>query len=100
MSKPFAPKVLTANDLASGRVIWRRADGGWSESLGRAEVYTTHEEAERALSAAGQEADAAVGAYLVDVLRTGDGLSPSHVREAIRVTGPSRRVLPTSVRTA
>ncbi len=100
MNKPFGNKVLTANDLLTGRVIWRRADGSWSESLDRAAVYSASQTAERALSGAALDADVAVGAYLVDVVPSGDGLRPSHVREAIRVTGPSRAVLPTSARNA
>lgn len=100
MKKPFAPKALTANDLLTGHVIWRKADGGWSKSLEDAAIYTAHDTAEHALSAATQDAHIAVGAYLVDVVRFGDGLRPSHVREAIRIAGPSHSVLPNSARTA
>ena len=46
------PKVITANALIEGDVVYRRADGSWSRWLSDAQTFATSERAELALKAA------------------------------------------------
>jgi hypothetical protein len=85
----FTPKVVTANDLRAGDVIYRRADGSWSRRHGDAALFTEPELAEAALKAAERETGAVVGAYLADAAPSPDGPVPTHFREVFRTRGPS-----------
>ena len=69
MAKPFTPKVVTANALLEGDVIYQTATG-WTRKLEEAEVLTDE-------------------AYLADVDTSTDTPKPSHFREAFRAKGPS-----------
>ena len=83
MAKPFTPKVVTANALLEGDVIYQTATG-WTRKLEEAEVLT-----DVRLIDAIQQADLTVGAYLADVDTSTDTPKPSHFREAFRAKGPS-----------
>jgi len=88
MPKAFTPKVVTANDLMDGDVIYQ-TETGWTRTLAEAEVLTDEAHADLRLIEASQEAHRLVGAYLADVALE-DGLPvPTHFREAFRKTGPS-----------
>jgi hypothetical protein len=78
-------KAVTANRLADGAVVFRRADGGWSL---RVEEAAAVEDAAELLAAAERDAAAAlvVAPYLIDLA---DG-TPTDYRERIRAYGPSR----------
>ncbi len=89
MPKPFTPKVLTANHLLDGDVIYRDAMGGWTRHHNEARLFTDPQQAEAALVAAEQEAGTVVGAYLADAQSADDGPKPVHFREAFRTRGPS-----------
>ncbi|MFS4436696.1 DUF2849 domain-containing protein [Paracoccaceae bacterium GXU_MW_L88] len=89
MAKKFTPKVLTANDLLSGHVIYRGADNAWVDAHKNAVLYTDQEEAEAALKVAEGEAARIVGPYLADAVEGPDGPEPVHFRERFRVTGPT-----------
>jgi hypothetical protein len=83
--------VLTANRLADGSVVFLAADGNWVESIGRAAIAQTAEEA-GALQARGAQDAAAnlvVEPYLAAIAETGVRLSPARMRERVRVEGPS-----------
>ncbi|MGJ8617071.1 MAG: DUF2849 domain-containing protein [Sulfitobacter sp.] len=88
MARPFTPKVVTANALLEGDVIYQTADG-WTRSLAEAEILTDEADADlRLIDASSQHADV-VGAYLADVALE-DGIPhPTHFREDFRATGPS-----------
>lgn len=88
MSKPFAPQVVTANDLRLGDVIYQTTDG-WTRSLLKAEVLTDEAHAQRRLTEATAQSDHLVGAYLAEVTKTPNGPDPVHFREDFRATGPS-----------
>lgn len=89
MPRPFTPKVLTANDLVEGDVIYLCEDGSWTRDLARAEILTDEADAQMRLIEASREADRLVGAYLADVTRGASGPEPVHFREAFRRRGPS-----------
>ncbi|MCB1341917.1 MAG: DUF2849 domain-containing protein [Pseudooceanicola sp.] len=89
MSRPYAPKVVTANDLLLGDVIYRTETGDWTRALSEAEVLRDEGAAEDRLRQALQQPGTAVGAYLAEVKLSADGPQPAHFREAFRATGPS-----------
>jgi hypothetical protein len=88
MPRTFTPKVVTANHLLKGDVIYQTADG-WTRILGEAEVLTDEADAELRLIEASQQKDVVVGAYLAEVELTGNTPKPAHFREAFRARGPS-----------
>ena len=88
MPRVFTPKVVTANDLLKGDVIYQTATG-WTRRLSEAEVLTDEADADLRLVEASQQTDVVVGAYLADV-KVEDGTPvPTHFREDFRATGPS-----------
>ncbi|WP_223421105.1 DUF2849 domain-containing protein [Tateyamaria pelophila] len=88
MPKPFTPKVVTANHLLQGDVIYQTA-AGWTRRLQDAEVLTDEADADLRLIDAIQQRDVVVGAYLAEITLQ-DGLpTPTHFREDFRATGPS-----------
>ncbi|WP_300058119.1 DUF2849 domain-containing protein [uncultured Roseobacter sp.] len=88
MAKPFTPKVVTANALLEGDVIYQTATG-WSRSLSEAEVLTDEADADLRLIEATQQRDVVVGAYLADVDTSTGTPEPTHFREDFRAKGPS-----------
>ena len=88
MARAFTPKVVTANDLLKGDVIYQTA-GGWTRHLAEAEVLTDEADADLRLIDASQQTDRVVGVYLADVDASGDTPKPTHFREDFRATGPS-----------
>ena len=88
MPKQFTPKVVTANHLLEGDVIYQTATG-WTRRLSEAEMLTDEADADLRLIDALQQTDAVVGAYLADVKLVNNTLEPTHFREEFRTTGPS-----------
>lgn len=88
MPRAFTPKVVTANALLEGDVIYQTATG-WSRSLTEAEVLTDEADADLRLIDAAQQFDVVVGAYLADVDASGETPAPTHFREDFRAKGPS-----------
>lgn len=90
MSKDFTPKVITANHLMSGDVIYLMKDNQWSLSHADAELMTQANIAEQRLIIAGQDVKVAVDPYLADARLNTDGIPvPTHFREIFRTKGPS-----------
>lgn len=88
MPKAFTPKVVTANALLEGDVIYQTATG-WTRDLVEAEVLTDEADAELRMIDASQQISDVVGVYLADV-DISDGVpQPTHFREDFRATGPS-----------
>lgn len=82
------PKVLSANLLRTGEVVYLAGDGRWVPDLSNArtfqdkkdEVFTELE----AMALASVKRNDVISVYVLDV-RTGDGtVQPVSVREAIR----------------
>ncbi|MBB6251590.1 DUF2849 domain-containing protein [Nitrospirillum iridis] len=93
-----APKVVTANRLQDGAVVWLTPAGDWSIRVQDAQVQTENAPVEAALaiaraSAARQEV---VDPYAVDVAVEAAGPRPLKTREWIRAAGPSIDALPAS----
>ncbi|WP_436637424.1 DUF2849 domain-containing protein [Microbaculum sp. FT89] len=83
-------RVLTANRLADGRVVYL-GDRDWTADLGAARLVQTDADAEIA-ERAGREAVAArlvVEPYLIDVEAEDRGVQPVRLRERIRASGPT-----------
>jgi predicted NAD/FAD-binding protein len=92
-----SPVVITANRLADGAVVFRRADGGWTTRLGEAAIATSASAAKELLAAAAGDEIRAVGAYPAPVELTADGeVRPGNLRELIRVGGPTVEQRPAS----
>lgn len=90
MARAFTPKVITANDLLEGDVIYFTADKKWARELSDAVVLTEQEEANTLLAIAEKDFDIIVGAYLADVTIDSAGKpNPAHFREEFRTKGPS-----------
>ncbi len=89
MARAFTPKVVTANDLLEGDVIYLTAADGWTRELREAELIVDEAEAQLRLLAAQSQPQIAVGAYLADAKAGEHGPEPVHFREDFRRTGPS-----------
>jgi len=86
-----ALRVITANRLGDGRVVFLADGEHWVEAIGRSCVAET-EEAAAALAAIANRASAerkVVAPYLIEVAREGDRLVPRRYRERLRALGPS-----------
>jgi hypothetical protein len=80
-------KIVTANRLTDGVVVYRAEDGGWTTAFDLARSFTP-EAAADALAAALDESRLVVGAYLVEVGEAGF-TRRERQRETIRARGPS-----------
>lgn len=89
MSRRFTPKIVTANDLIEGDVIYLTADDRWSRRHVDAELIEDEAHAQLRLLHAEAQRDRIVGAYLADARQGAAGPEPVHFREAFRATGPS-----------
>jgi len=89
MPRAFTPKVVTANALLEGDVVYLTADDRWTRVLSEAELITDEAHAEIRLLDAERRAAEVVGAYLADMKPGPDGPEPTHFREDFRRTGPS-----------
>lgn len=89
MSRKFTPKVVTANDLRLGDVVYMCADGSWTRWHNEAELFIDEAEADIRLLRAMGQADLVVGPYLADARQGEDGPEPIHFREVFRTRGPS-----------
>lgn len=85
----FVPKVVTANILRSGEVVYMCADGSWSPRHEDAELIGDEATAAERLAVAEAQATTVVGPYLADAAPGPDGPVPTHIREAFRTRGPS-----------
>ena len=91
MTRPFTPKIVTANELRAGHVIYLASDDGWVTDITLAEVLTDEADADLRLLHAFRQPDVAVGPYLAEVRQTPTGPEPVANRERFRVTGPTIR---------
>ena len=89
MPREFTPKVVTANALIEGDVVYLTTADTWTRRLSEAEVMTEEDHAQLRLLQAEGQPELVVGAYLADVAIGEDGPQPTHFREDFRRTGPS-----------
>ena len=89
--KITGPRILTANLLQDGIVVFLGTGGAWAPSLERALLAHSDEDAEQ-LEAQGGHAAAAnliIDPYLIEVEDAGSEPSPVAFRERMRARGPS-----------
>jgi hypothetical protein len=89
MKGRFTPKVVTANALLEGDVVYLTADDRWSRVHTEAELIEDEAIAELRLLDALKQSSTVVGAYLADAKAGPKGPEPIHFREAFRAKGPS-----------
>ncbi len=89
MPREFTPKVVTANALVEGDVVYLTEDDQWTRDLAKAEVITDEAHAQLRQLQAEAETETVVGVYLADVAPGENGPEPTHFREDFRRTGPS-----------
>jgi hypothetical protein len=85
------PKVISANRLADGIVVYAGHGGAWFERLNAARIFTSKKEADAGLSLAEDDVSRnfIVEPCIVDVTQDPGGLRPSTLRESIRAQGPT-----------
>jgi len=91
----MAHRVITANRLRDGAVVWLDASGEWVDEIGRAmssdddDAVAAALESAKAMEAAGH----VIGVYEVEVQAPAGGashsLQPVRLRERIRADGPT-----------
>ncbi len=89
MSRRFTPKVITANALLEGDVVWQTADDRWTRDIREAELIEDEAHADIRLLDASAQRNVVVGVYLADAKAGAEGPEPVHFREAFRTRGPS-----------
>ena len=89
MSRRFTPKVVTANALREGDVVYLADDDRWVRDHSEAELIENEAHAQLRLLDAQRRAAEVVGAYLADAVSGPTGPEPVHFREAFRTRGPS-----------
>ena len=84
-------KILTANLLADGHVVYLDANRDWSTWIESGQVASTDKAAEKLLKAAdlGVADGVIIAPYLIEVVSAADSISPVEYREHLRANGPS-----------
>lgn len=84
-------KIVSANRLSDGIVVYRGDDGSWHEDLNAAHRFSDKAEAEAGLAAAREDVgqNLVVDPFLVEVEASPEGLRPLSLRNAIRAAGPT-----------
>ena len=85
----FTPKVVTANRLREGDVVYQTAADQWSPHHHEAELIEDEAHAQMRLLYAAAQKLVVVGAYLADAKAGPNGPEPTHFREEFRTRGPS-----------
>jgi hypothetical protein len=85
----FTAKVVTANRLREGDVVYLTADDRWSLVHHEAELIEDEAHSQMRLLHAAAQKLVVVGAYLADAKMGARGPEPTHFREEFRTRGPS-----------
>ena len=90
------PKIISANRLADGIVVYAGRDGSWSGRLSEAKVFVSPAEAEAGLLLAQDDTkrNLVVEPCVVEVIEGASGLRAVTLRETIRARGPTIDFLP------
>ena len=90
MPREFTPKVITANDLLEGDVVYLTKAGDWTRWHEEAHPALTQEQADTMLAHANTQQGRIVGTYAADARIDEQGKPhPVHFREVFRTRGPS-----------
>jgi hypothetical protein len=84
-------RMIIANRLNDGLVVFYRQDGGWSEDIADGTVITDDEAERQLFEAAKSDEDRClvIDPNLIDVTVEGRTPRPVAIREAIRAFGPT-----------
>ncbi len=89
MSRTFPSRIITANALVEGDVVYLTADDTWSRHHHEAELIEDEAHGQLRLLFAQSQPDLVVGAYLAEARPGIAGPEPVHFRDRFRATGPS-----------
>lgn len=84
-------KIMTANRIGDGVVVFLGDGGRWTETVHESLIAESEEE-EAQLEAVARKSDrdaVIIQPYLIEVTREGDEIRPVRYRERIRAYGPS-----------
>ncbi|ABI75401.1 hypothetical protein HNE_0323 [Hyphomonas neptunium ATCC 15444] len=81
--KPEVPKSVTAWETATGRTVWLKADGSWTEDVTQLGVFTG-EDAEERLAAAARQEGRVTDPYFMEVTADGQITGRETLRESLR----------------
>lgn len=84
-------KIVTANRLSDGAVVYLDKNGGWTHAPAAAAVFVG-EKADDALAEVTARAGEIADAYLVDIDEAGALAGRTRLRETIRGAGPTVRL--------
>ncbi|MGS4885431.1 DUF2849 domain-containing protein [Roseibium sp. MB-4] len=84
-------KVITANRLLDGDVVWLGENDAWVERVTLARIFDGKDAVAEGLSigAAAEKDQKVVGVYEMDVTVEDDVIVPVRLRERIRAKGPT-----------
>ncbi len=84
-------RIVTANRLTDGAVVYLTPDGRWSRRIEHAAFIMEEPDEKRLLAAADEDLRSRriVGPYAMDVAHTAEGVRALSERERIRAAGPS-----------
>jgi hypothetical protein len=89
MPREFTPKVITANTLLKGDVVYLSEADNWTPRLAEAAILADEADAHLRLLDAAARSHEVVSVYLTDMTPATSGPQPMHFREEFRRTGPS-----------
>lgn len=92
MTNKATTKIITANDLLSGEVVYLSASGKWSPLHSDAVMFDDIQ-ADTRLAEVQKIDTSVVGPCLAGAARDGNAPSPIHFREIFRTKGPSNRLI-------
>ena len=81
-------RIVTANRVGDGAVVFLGADGEWVESIGAGRLVETDSDIDALLADASAQGGM-IDPYAIAVEVTGEGPRPTRYREFIRVFGPT-----------
>jgi sulfite reductase (NADPH) hemoprotein beta-component len=84
-------KVISANRLGDGAVVFTAQNGAWIEAIDQAALYASEAEAQARLAVVREDVkrNLIVDPFLVDVAADGDRLRAVSLRDEIRARGPT-----------
>lgn len=81
--KPETPKSITAWETATGRTVWLKADGSWTDDITQLGVFTG-DAAEAALAATMKQEGLVTDPYFMEVTAEGAITGRETLRESLR----------------
>lgn len=84
-------KIISANRLADGIVVYAGPQGSWLDRLDAAQIFESQAEAETGLAAARDDAkrNLILDPFIVEIAHDARGLRALSLRNVIRAQGPT-----------